>query len=812
MVDHREIERIAAVEHVDPHRILGAHEEEGGTTVRCFRPEATEVVVVPDDPAVPARAMRRVHGAGVFEAHFGGERGRFGYRLEVRYGDRSFSLRDPYAFGPVLGDVDLHLIAEGTHEEVHACLGAHPRIVEGVAGTAFAVWAPAARRVSVVGDFNGWDGRLHAMRRRGHGVWEIFLPEVGAGAIYKYEIKAPSGVHLLKIDPYGRAMELRPKNASRVVERGYEFEDRAWMEARAAGKALKKPMSIYEMHLASWRRVPGKAEDGDRKRWMSYRELAEVLPDYLAELGFTHVELMPVMEHPFDGSWGYQVVGYFAPTSRFGSPDDLRYLIDRLHQRGIGVILDWPPAHFPKDAWALGRFDGTALYEHLDPRQGEHREWNTFVFNYGRNEVRNFLVASALYWLEEFHIDGIRVDAVASMLYLDYGSKGPGDWVPNQHGGRENLEAIAFLRELNDRVHTQFPGAVVCAEESTSWPAITGATYLGGLGFDLKWNMGWMHDTLNYFKQDPVYRSFHHGLLTFGIMYAWSERFLLPLSHDEVVHLKKSLLSKMPGDHWHMLANLRMLYAYMWAHPGKKLLFMGAELGQLSEWSEKTELDWGLLALPGHAGISQLLKDLNRVYVNQSALYELDDQAQGFRWIDANDSHQSVASFVRYGEGAGRQESPRGMFVVFVGNFTPVVRGGYRIGVPRRCAYLEVINTDASVYGGSGVGNLGRIEAEAVPSHGFAQSLVLTLPPLGVLWLVPERDANEEEIAAMEAADAAVAAEEAAARQRSGPDVVPEDGPADDVPEEASSREGESVAERMAGEVTEASEARSSEV
>ena len=754
----QEIDLVAAVDHADPHRILGPHEERGGVTVRALRPEAEEVIVLPDDPAVGAQPMRRVHDGGLFEAHFPGISGPFGYRLEVRYAGASFTLRDPYAFPPVLGPLDLHLLAEGTHQEIYRIMGAHVREVGGVVGTSFVVWAPAARRVSVVGDFNGWDGRLHAMRRMGQGIWEIFLPDVGEGAIYKYEVKAPSGLPGLKSDPYGQAMELRPNNASRVVRRRHEFQDEAWMQARREGRPQQKPMSIYEVHLGSWRRLPGQGQDGGPKRWMTYRELSDALPDYVAELGFTHVELLPIMEHPFDGSWGYQVVGYFAPTSRFGEPDDLRYLIDRLHQKGIGVILDWPPAHFPKDAWALGRFDGTALYEHLDPRQGEHREWRTYVFNYGRAEVKNFLIASALYWLDEFHIDGLRVDAVASMLYLDYGAKGPHEWVPNQFGGRENLEAIAFLRELNDRVHERCPGAVVCAEESTAWPAITAPTYLGGLGFEFKWNMGWMHDTLNYWKQDPIFRSFHHHLLTFGIMYAWSEKYLLPLSHDEVVHLKKSLLSKMPGDHWHMLANLRALYGYMWAHPGKKLLFMGGEIGQFSEWNEKAEIDWGLLALPGHAGLQRLVKDLNAAYQRHAAMYELDESPAGFRWIDANDNTQSVASFIRYGEGAGRHESPRGIHVVFIGNFTPVAREGYRIGVPRRCGYLEVVNTDAAEYGGSGAGNLGRIEVEAVPSHGFEQSLVLRVPPLGVLWLVPERDVNEEEIAAIEAAEAAAVA------------------------------------------------------
>jgi len=538
------------------------------------------------------------------------------------------------------------------------------------------------------------------------------------------------------------------------------FQDGAWRAARGEGKPHEKPLSIYEVHLASWRRLPGMGQDGQPGRWMTYRELADELVEYVAERGFTHVELLPVMEHPYDGSWGYQVVGYFAPTSRYGEPDDLRYLIDRCHRRGIGVLLDWTPAHFPKDAFALGRFDGTALYEPDDPRLGEHREWNTFVFNYGRPEVKNFLIANALYWLDEFHADGLRVDAVASMLYLDYGSKGPHDWVPNRYGGRENLDAVAFLRELSDRVRERFPGALLCAEESTTWPGVTRPTYLGGLGFDFKWNMGWMHDTLDYFKQDPIYRAFSHRLLTFGIMYAFSERFLLPLSHDEVVHLKKSLLSKMPGDHWQMLGSLRSLYGYMWAHPGKKLVFMGGEIGQFSEWSERAELDWGLLSLPGHAGLQRLISDLNALYKKHPALHELDDDPAGFRWIDANDSSQSVASFIRYAKDAGgEQESPEGEHVVFVGNFTPVPRHGYRVGVPRDCAYLEVLNTDATEYGGSGMGNLGRVEVEEVPSHGFKRSIALTLPPLAVVWLIPAEEKKAEPVKAGAEAGAGAGAE-----------------------------------------------------
>ncbi|WP_437873753.1 1,4-alpha-glucan branching protein GlgB [Sorangium sp. So ce363] len=743
MLEQRELDLIAAVEHPDPHHVLGAHEDEDDLVVRVFRPDATEIAVVPGDPRLRRQPMERVHPAGLFEARFPGVSypadGRFPYQIELRFADGNSSVElDPYAMPPTLGDIDRHLLAEGRHWELYRVLGAHVREVDGVSGTSFAVWAPNARRVSVLGDFNHWDGRRHAMRRMGEGFWELFIPGLGEGALYKYEIKTPEGHLTVKTDPVAQAMELRPATASRVYTSRYAFQDGDWMQERGKIDSRKKPLTIYEVHAGSWRRVPGEGppyEGG--MRWMTYRELADHLVEYVAELGFTHIELMPVMEHPFDGSWGYQVAGYFAPTSRFGDPDDLRYFIDRCHQRGIGVILDWTPAHFPKDAWALGRFDGTALYEHLDPRLGEHREWNTYIFNYGRHEVRNFLVANALYWLDEFHIDGLRVDAVASMLYLDYAAQG-GDWVPNRYGGRENIEAIDFIRELSNRVHERCPGAILCAEESTAWPSVTHATYVGGLGFDFKWNMGWMHDTLDFFKHEPIHRAFHYHQLTFGLIYAFSEKFLLPLSHDEVVHLKRALLSKMPGDYWQMLANLRALYGYMWAHPGKKLLFMGGEIGQFAEWSEKTELDWGLLSVPEHAGLKRLVTELNALYKKYPAMYELDDEHHGFRWIDCTDHMQTVISFIRYGDGAGDQMSPSGTHVVFIGNFTPVPRHHYRIGVPRRGAYLEVLNTDAVQYGGSGVGNLGRVEVEDVPSHGFPQSIVLSLPPLGVLWLVPE--------------------------------------------------------------------------
>ena len=805
-----EIDRVAAADHPDPHRVLGPHAGGEGMVVRAFRPDALEVTLVPDDPAIPRRPMRRVHGLGLFEVSLPAAPP-LRYRLEVRYATGTFTLRDPYAFAPTLGELDLHLIGEGNHEQVWRHLGAHVREIDGVHGTAFAVWAPTARRVSVAGDFNAWDGRLHAMRRLAGEVWEIFVPDVGEGALYKFEIKSADGALILKSDPYGNAMELRPQTASKVTVRRHEFGDEAWMKARASADPHERPVAIFEVHLGSWGRVPGvegeagpgagaAADAKEPTRWMTYRELADALVDYVADLGFTHVELMPVMEHPYDGSWGYQVSGYYAATARYGSPDDLRYLVDRFHARGIGVILDWVPAHFPKDAAALGRFDGTAVYEHLDPRQGEHRHWDTFIFNFGRPQVKNFLISSALYWLDEFHVDGLRVDAVASMLYLDYSAEGTDDWVPNEFGGRENLAAIDFLRELSTRVHARFPGAILAAEESTTWPGVTRPAYLGGLGFDFKWNMGWMHDTLDYFAADPIYRSFSHRLLTFGLMYAFSERFLLPLSHDEVVHLKKSLLSKMPGDRWKMHANLRALYAYMWAHPGKKLLFMGGEIGQYAEWDFSGELDWRLLSEPDHAGLQRLMRDLNAAYRRYPALWQADDRPEGFTWIDPNDSSQSIASFIRYpkqpprprvepappraaGEAAGAvaagasvaahegtpapsshggvaeppppprpigppsRERRRGLFVVFAGNFTPVPRHGYRVGVPRPGRYREIVNTDAREYGGSGMGNLGGVDAQPVPAHEFPFSIEITLPPLACLWLVPEMEDEPEAIA-----------------------------------------------------------------
>ncbi len=771
MISPEELDRIVNVEHTDPHAVLGPHFEGGAFVVRVFRPEALEVRILTEGGA--GRPTKCVHGAGIFEATFPGISQPFAYRLEVRYPRSTVLLHDPYAFPPVLGALDLHLAAEGTHLEIYRKLGAHVRDVRGVSGTSFSVWAPSAQRVSVVGDFNGWDGRVHAMRRLGNGIWELFVPGVGDGALYKFEIKTLQGPLVMKSDPYGRAMELRPRTASKVAVRRYEFRDHAWMAARPKMDARRRPISIYEAHLGSWRIRSAKdtaAPADPAERWFSYRELADKLLDYVVDMGFTHIELLPVTEHPYDGSWGYQTSGYFAPTSRYGDPDGLRYFIDRCHEREIGVILDWTPAHFPKDAFALGRFDGSALYEHLDPRQGEHRQWQTFVFNYGRPEVKNFLISSALYWFDEFHADGLRVDAVASMLYLDYGASHPGEWVPNKFGGRENLEAIAFLRELNERVHALFPGALIVAEESTAWPSVTRPTYVGGLGFDLKWNMGWMHDTLGYFGFDPIHRTFHHGKLTFSLMYAFAERFLLPLSHDEVVHLKKSLYGKMPGDRWKKLANLRALYAYMWSHPGKKLLFMGGEIAQKTEWAFESELDWEVLdekadrdEEPPHLGVQRLVRDLNTLYKKMPALHEMEHDSAGFLWIDCNDALQSVVSFVRFPLVAAQgkkgkllvdQPLPKepvpglpgkGVHLVCVGNFTPIPRVGYRIGVPRLCRYVEVLNTDAKVYGGSGMGNFGEAAIERVPAHGFEQSIVLTLPPLSMIWLAPELDMDPPE-------------------------------------------------------------------
>jgi 1,4-alpha-glucan branching enzyme len=723
-----QLDALARRQHPEPHAILGAHASDGGVVVRALRPSAQSVSVKPGKGK--SVTMKQIHPAGIFEGEIPGVKLPLKYKLKVDYGDGgTFTIDDPYAFLPTLGELDLHLMGEGRHEELYERLGAHVREVQGVTGTAFAVWAPAARAVSVVGDFNSWDGRLHAMRSMGTGgIWELFLPGIGAGERYKYEILSPDGELLLKADPYAQETELPPKTASVIHSPGHSWsqEDTRYLAERREHQPLNEPVSIYEVHLGSWRL--NSLEDN---RSLTYSELADELSAYATDMGFTHVELLPVMAHPFSGSWGYQVTGYYAPTPRYGSPDDLRAFIDKLHARGIGVILDWVPAHFPRDEFALARFDGTALYEHADPRRGEHPDWGTLVFNFGRYEVRNFLISNALFWLREYHVDGIRVDAVASMLYLDY-SRRAGEWVPNQFGGREDLDAVAFLKELNEVMYAHEPGIISAAEESTAWPGVSRPTYLGGLGFGFKWNMGWMHDTLAYFQQDPIYRRYHHHELTFSLMYAFSENFVLPLSHDEVVHGKGSLYSKMAGaDHWQKLANLRALYAYMWAHPGKKLLFMGCELGQHAEWSHERSLDWHLLEQPEHAGIQSLVRDLNRLYRSEPALYELDSDPAGFWWLEPNDADNNIVAFARQSRDSKR-------VVVFIANLSPVPHTGYRIGLPRSGRWREALNTDSSYYGGSDVGNLGGVQPEPIPWHNQAFSAEVTLPPLAAIWLVPD--------------------------------------------------------------------------
>ncbi|WP_436501905.1 1,4-alpha-glucan branching protein GlgB [Actinokineospora sp. HUAS TT18] len=713
-----EIERLLAGAHHDPHSLLGVHPDPGrpgGGVVRTLRPHAKGVTAL----VGPDRYDLDDLGGGLFEATLPERPDE--YRLEVDYGADPLVVDDPYRWLPTLGELDLHLFGEGRHERLWDVMGARVRTYDTpsgpVSGTSFAVWAPTARGVRVCGDFDGWDGRATPMRSLGSsGVWELFVPGVGAGTRYKFRIHAADGSWHEKADPMAFATEVPPATASVVSISDYEWGDADWVERRDATDWSRAPMSVYEVHLGSWRQGLG------------YRELAEQLGDYLAEHNFTHVELLPVAEHPFGGSWGYQVTSYYAPTSRFGGPDDFRFFVDTLHQRGIGVLVDWVPAHFPRDSWALARFDGGPLYEHGDPRRGEQPDWGTLVFDFGRPEVRNFLVANALYWLEEFHVDGLRVDAVASMLYLDY-SRNDGEWLPNIHGGRENLDAVAFLQELNATVYKHHPGTVMIAEESTAWPGVTRPTHLGGLGFGFKWNMGWMHDTLRYTSHDPVHRAFHHNELTFSLMYAWSENFVLPLSHDEVVHGKGSLWTRMPGDDWNKAAGLRALLAYMWAHPGKQLLFMGGEFGQVREWSEGRSLDWDLLDDPLHLGVRSLVADLNAVYRESPALYGADTGPEGFSWIDANDSAGNVISFVR---SAGAEE------LVCVANFAGMPHHDYRVGLPRGGRWREVLNTDASGYGGSGVGNYGGVDAEDVPWHGRQASAKLQLPPQGVLWLAPE--------------------------------------------------------------------------
>ncbi len=730
-----ELDRLVQGRHHDPHSILGAHPQPDDQTVivRALRPWANTVKMVMT-PSGQRHELKHVH-QGVWETTIPTSQlpgaGVGDYHLEVTYGQDTHVHEEAYRFLPTLGEVDLHLIGEGRHEQLWAVLGAHestqtlPGSTRPVKGTSFAVWAPNAQGVRVVGDFNSWDGQGHPMRSLGSaGVWELFVPGVGAGSLYKYEIVGPDGGMREKADPMAQATECPPSTASKVVTSTYQWQDDQWLRQRADishhGGAVTSPMSIYEVHLGSW-------------RWgRSYRDLARELVDYVKDLGFTHVEFMPVMEHPFGGSWGYHVTGYYAPTARYGSPDDFRYLVDCLHQAGIGVILDWVPGHFATDEWALMRFDGTALYEHGDPRRGWHPEWGSFIFDVGRREVRNFLVANALYWLEEFHIDGLRVDGVASMLYLDY-SRQDGQWCPNQYGGRENLDAVSFLQEVNATAYRRYPGISIIAEESTAWGGVTRPTNVGGLGFGFKWNMGWMHDSLNYMSKEPIHRQWHHHEMTFSMIYAYSENYILPLSHDEVVHGKGSLLSKMPGDRWQQLANLRAYLAFMWAHPGKQLLFMGAEMAMQAEWSEGRELDWWQLDNPDHRGINDLVRDLNQLYRNNPALYSQDNQPDGFAWIDANDSAGNVFSFFRRSQpGAGGRQH----MLACVCNFSPVPHEFYRLGLPRPGVWQEVLNTDAELYAGSGVGNLGQVEAGTDPWHGQPASATLRVPPLGTLWLV----------------------------------------------------------------------------
>ena len=685
--------------------------------IRAFLPQAASVELLAGGAASP---MEKISDEGFYRILLDALPPHYLFRI-TRYDGVVEEVEDPYRFPPLLTAFDLHLHAEGTHYEAWRSMGAHLAEYEGVRGVRFAVWAPHAEMVSVTGDFNQWDSRRHPMRKRDGGVWEIFIPGAREGQIYKYFVRSQIfGVHGLKCDPYGFASEVPPKQGSIVHDLGhYHWGDQEWMERRGNTNWLERPVSVYEVHLESWMKTP-------EGRPLSYRELAERLIPYAQGLGFTHLELMPPMEHPYAGSWGYQVVGFYAPTARFGPPDDFRYFVDQCHRHGLGVIIDWVPAHFPKDAHGLARFDGTACYEHEDPRKGEHKEWGTLVFNFGRNEVRNFLISNALFWLKEYHIDGLRVDAVASMLYLDYGRQ-PGEWIPNQYGGNHNLEAISFLQRFNEEVH-KVPGAITLAEESTSYAGVSRPVYTGGLGFTMKWNMGWMHDMFAYFKNDPVFRKFNHNHITFSLLYAFTENFVLPISHDEVVHGKASLIGKMPGDEWQRFANLRTFLGYMWTHPGKKLLFMGCELAQYEEWNWQGSLRWDLPQYPFHHGAQEWVRELNRFYVHEPALYEVDFHWNGFEWIDFHDLDNSVISFVR------RAKDPRD-FLVVVCNFTPVVRHNYRVGTPEPGAYLEVLNSDSELYGGSGVRNSGPIWTNPQPVQSRQQHLSLTLPPLAVIVL-----------------------------------------------------------------------------
>jgi 1,4-alpha-glucan branching enzyme len=736
-VDSAAIDAIVGGYYGSPFDVLGIHsvtvDGQPALSIRSFQPQAKAVAVKRGSTLYD---MQRIHADGFFEAIFPGETERFPYRYSITLydapGPRSvYEAEDPYRYPPVLTDFDLHLFSEGTHLRLYEKLGAQLIEHDGVCGVSFSVWAPNAERVSVIGDFNQWDGRRHPMRPRGaSGVWEIFMPGLQQGDLYKFEIKTRyQGYIATKSDPFAFASELRPHTASMVWDLSrYHWHDEGWMAERTRRQALDAPMAIYEVHLGSWKRESS-AEYGPR--WLTYRELAENLVPYVKGMGYTHIELLPITEYPYDASWGYQTTGYYAPTSRYGSPDDFRYFVDQAHQAGIGVVADWVPSHFPKDSHGLSFFDGTHLYEHADLRQGEHQDWGSLIYNYGRSEVRAFLLSNALFWLDKYHIDGLRVDAVASMLYLDYSRK-PGEWIPNEFGGRENFEAVSFLKRFNEVVHMAYPDTLTFAEESTAWAMVSRPTYLGGLGFDIKWNMGWMHDMLEYMQKDPVHRHYHHSSLTFSLLYAFTENFVLPLSHDEVVHGKGALLSKMPGDSWQKFANLRALYGYMYAHPGKKLLFMGDEIGQWNEWSYREQVDSVLLYFDSHRQIQDYVRALNKLYVSQPALYEVDFAWNGFQWIDFRDVDNSIVSFLR------RARDP-GDFLVVVANFTPVPRDGYRLGVPERGFYRELLNSDSRYYGGGDIGNFGGVPSEPTPWQGFPHSVVITVPPLAVVFFKPER-------------------------------------------------------------------------
>jgi 1,4-alpha-glucan branching enzyme len=719
------LDDVAEGRSADPFAVLGPHaitvDGRSAWVIRTVRPRATAIELLVGDTAL---AMRKTHPHGLFEVTLDAADLSSSYRFRIHEPAATRDTEDAYRFGSVLGELDLHLFNEGTHYRAWEKFGGHRVTIDGVAGVHFAVWAPNAQRVSVIGDFNDWDGRVHQMRRLvPSGVWEIFVPDPGPRPCYKFEIRTTAGHLLHKADPFGQFFEASPSTATFVVDSHHRWGDDDWMQARPSLEAWReRPMSVYEVHAASWRRI---VEDGNRAP--SYRELADTLVPYVRDMGYTHIELMPVMEHPFAGSWGYQVIGFFAPTSRHGSPDDFRYFVDECHRNGLGVILDWVPGHFPKDRHGLAEFDGTALFEHADPRQGEHRDWGTLIFNYGRAEVRTFLLSNALFWLEEFHVDGLRVDAVASMLYLDY-SREDGDWIPNQFGGRENLEAVAFLKQLNTVTHGRVAGTFTVAEESTSWTAVSRPVHTGGLGFSYKWNMGWMHDMLDYVMQDPVHRRWHHNRITFSMLYAFTENFVLPFSHDEVVHGKGSMLDKMPGDRWQKHATLRALYGYMFAHPGKKLMFMGCEFGQTREWHHDGSLEWHLLQYPEHEGLRHWVQDLNHVYRREPSLHEVDFDDGGFSWIDCEDTTNSVVSMIR------RARNPAD-FTIIVTNFTPVPRPDYRVGVPEPGYYRELLNSDGARYGGSNSGNAGGAESAPHPMHRFAQSLSLTIPPLGFVLL-----------------------------------------------------------------------------